>query len=89
LFKSCASRDRNPFVEETDRHLGAPRSRASAALRRSHRLQVEVVAGDHLHALVFQPLRAAVDAVDEGRELVAFFAVIARSCTRRCHPSRR
>src|SRR6202040_2350557 len=40
---------------------------ADALYCRPHRVQVEVVSGDRLHALVFQPLRAGVDAVDEGR----------------------
>ena len=39
---------------------------------RPHRVQVEIVSGDRLHALVFQPLRAVVDAVDGGPDLVAF-----------------
>ena len=45
---------------------------ADALYRRTHRIQVEVVAGDHLHARVFEPLRAVVEAVDEGPDLVAF-----------------
>ena len=47
--------------------------RPTDALRRHpHRPWVEVVAGDHLHALVVEPPGAVVDAVDEGPDLVAF-----------------